>query len=264
MRLRLKIAYDGGPFQGWQSQSHGDTVQDRLEAAFAALCAGVRIPVHGSGRTDAGVHALGQVAHADVPGASQHSPARWVAALNAHLPPQIRVMAVRPAPSTFHARFSARGKVYRYRIWNAPVLPPLETGRAWHVPSKLDLGVMQTAAASFLGRHDFARFAANRGTAPEDTHRTIHRADIRRRAGGLVTLEVQGDGFLYKMVRLMTGQLVRCGQGRAAPDSIAQLLAEPQLAPKVSFAAPAEGLCLVRVLYGSQLPPRTNSRYKPA
>jgi tRNA pseudouridine38-40 synthase len=247
-RLRLIIAYDGGPFQGWQSQAHRDTIQDRIESAFGAICGGARIAVHGSGRTDAGVHALAQVAHADVPATFAHSPERWVLALDAHLPPQIRVLAVRFVRGDFHARFGTTGKTYRYRIWNAPVLPPVEFGRAWHFPSEIDLTAMQAAAALLAGRHDFAGFAARRSRPGEDTVRTIRSVNIKRR-GPLITLTFQGDGFLYKMVRLMTGTLVRCGQHRADIGWITRLLAGPAGITKTSFAAPAEGLYLVRVNY---------------
>ena len=252
-RLRLTISYDGRPFQGWQSQAHRDTIQDRIEKAFSALCAGKRISVHGSGRTDAGVHALGQVAHADVPATIRHSPERWMLALNAHLPAEIRVQAVRAVSVNFHARFTAQGKIYRYRIWNAPVLPPLEYGRAWHFPQPLDLAVMTQAAALLVGRHDFAGFAARRARPDEDTVRTIYDVRIRRR-GPLLTLTFQGSGFLYKMVRLMTGTMVRCAQHRAELDWVKRLLAEPGTAVKTSFAAPAEGLYLVRVIYRSADP----------
>ena len=244
-RLRLTVAYDGGPFQGWQSQARGDTVQDRLEAALARLCDGRRITVHGSGRTDAGVHARGQVAHADVPGRDRRAPAQWRAALNAHLPPQIRVLAVRPVTQDFHARFSARGKTYRYRIWNAAVLTPFQVGRAWHFPHPLDMEVLHQTAQLLVGTHDFAGFSANRGHPPESTVRTIHRIDLARR-GCLLTLAYEGSGFLYKMVRLLTGSLVRCAQGRAAVDWIHAVLAGRE---KTSFAAPAEGLYLMRVRY---------------
>lgn len=246
-RLRLTVAYDGRPFDGWQSQARGNTVQDHLETAFAKLCGGPRIPIHGSGRTDAGVHAVGQVAHADVPDRSRHTPERWRAALNASLPAEIRVMAVRFARADFHARFATRGKVYRYRIWNAPVLDPLEHGRAWHFFHPLDLPTLERAAALLLGRHDFAGFAANRHKPDENTVRTIRRIAIRRRSA-LITLDFEGDGFLYKMVRLLTGTMVRCAQGRASTEWIGELLAAS--GPKTSFAAPAEGLYLLRVLYG--------------
>ena len=247
-RLRLTISYDGSPFQGWQSQAHRDTIQDRIENAFASLCAGTRISVHGSGRTDAGVHAIAQAAHADVPASIRHTPERWIAALNAHLPREIRVDSVRFVPDTFHARFTTLGKVYRYRIWNAPVLPPFELGRAWHFPDELDIDTMKNGAALLIGRHDFAGFAARRPRPAENTVRTIRDIAIRRR-GALLTLTFAGDGFLYKMVRLMTGTLVRCGQHRATIDWISQLLANPSGTVKTSFAAPADGLYLVRVLY---------------
>ena len=244
-RLRMLVSYDGQPFQGWQSQAHRDTVQDRLEAAFARLCGGTKITVHGSGRTDAGVHARGQVAHADVPESWRHAPAQARAALNAHLPPGVRVQEARFVPSSFHARFSARGKVYRYRVWNGPVFDPFEVGRAWHFPSELDDAVLRQAAQRVVGQHDFAGFAASRGTPEASTVRTIRRVDGRRR-GPLLTLDFEGDGFLYKMVRLLTGSLVRCAQGRASLAWIDALLARQE---KTSFAAPAEGLYLMCVLY---------------
>ena len=247
-RLRLTVAYDGGPFAGWQSQARGDTIQDRLEAAFSRLCGGGRIAVHGSGRTDAGVHARGQVAPADVPDRHRHSPTAWRAALNAQLPPHIRVLRVRFATRDFHARYSAQGKVYRYRIWNAVVPSPFQTGRAWHFPSPLDDTVIQEAARLVVGTHDFAAFAASRGTPAENTVRTIYRVDLARR-GRLLTLDYEGNGFLYKMVRLLTGSIVRCGQGRTTPDWLRGMLAG---AGKTSFAAPAAGLYLVRVKYGDE------------
>ena len=247
-RLRVTVAYDGRPFGGWQSQAHGNTVQDRLENALSILCAGRRVTVHGSGRTDAGVHAHGQVAHADVDANLNHSPARWCAAINAHLPAEIRVGKARFVSERFHARFSARGKIYRYRIWNAPVLDPFEHGRAWHFPSELNLDVLRLTAALLVGTHDFAGFSANRGKPDENTERTIRRITLRRRAA-LLTLDFEGDGFLYKMVRLIMGSLVRCAQGRASAEWIAGLLTGQG---KTHFAAPAEGLYLVQVLYGKK------------
>lgn len=244
-RLRLLIAYDGRRFRGWQSQASKDAVQDHLERAFLALC-GTRIIVHGSGRTDAGVHALGQVAHVDVL-PSRLAPSAWPAALNAHLPPEIRVLRVQRAPATFHARLNARRKIYLYRIWNAPCLHPLELGRAWLVPGELDLDAIRSAARLLTGTHDFAAFAANRGHSPGDTVRTIDEIRVMQRAP-LITLRYDGSGFLYKMVRLLTGSLVRCGQGRASPEWLSGLLAR-RSAQKTSFAAPAEGLYLTRVLY---------------
>src|SRR5437773_3840868 len=129
VRLKLIVAYDGAAFNGWQSQTNRNTIQDHIETAFARIT-GQKIRVHGAGRTDAGVHALGQCAHVDLP-PTNLKPVEWTAALNASLPVQIRIMRCRFVPRSFHARFSARGKIYRYRIWTAPVFPPFEVGRAW-------------------------------------------------------------------------------------------------------------------------------------
>ena len=247
LRLRLLIAYDGRPFRGWQSQATKDAVQDHLEAAFSNTI-GEKVSVQGSGRTDAGVHALGQVAHADVP-AEKVPVEQWRGALNNFLPKEIRVLKVTRAAPEFHARFDARGKIYTYRIWNETYLHPLEIGRAWHMPSKLDLDIVRAGADLYLGQHDFAGFAANRapGYAAEDTVRTIHKIDLTHR-GSLLALRFEGDGFLYKMIRLLTGTLIRCAQGREQLDFIRDMLAAKG-ARKSSFAAPAEGLYLTRVLY---------------
>jgi tRNA pseudouridine38-40 synthase len=247
LRLRLLIAYDGRPFRGWQSQATNDAVQDHLEAAFTSTI-GEKVSVQGSGRTDAGVHALAQVAHADVP-AERLPVSAWQGALNNFLPSEIRVLRVTRAAPKFHARFDARGKIYTYRIWNAAYLHPLEIGRVWHMPSALDLDILRAGAALLEGKHDFAGFAANRSTgyAAEDTVRTLRRIALSRR-GELLTLRFEGDGFLYKMVRLLTGTLIRCAQGRAELAFIRELLVGKG-ARKTSFAAPAEGLYLTRVLY---------------
>src|SRR5207237_5012878 len=140
---------------------HRKTVQDELERAFYKI-AGARIRVHGAGRTDAGVHALAQCAHVDLAD-RKLSAERWTIALNASLPPTIRVLRCRYVSQQFHARLSAKGKIYRYRIWSAPVLPPFEYRRAWHIPRPLDLKILQKAAKQFVGTRDFAAFAANRG-----------------------------------------------------------------------------------------------------
>jgi tRNA pseudouridine38-40 synthase len=242
MRLCLLIAYDGSGFRGWQSQAGGGTVQDHLEQAFAAIC-GKRVPVHGAGRTDAGVHALGQCAHVDV---ERPGELDWRAALNANLPPEIRILRCAKAPKDFHARFSARGKIYSYRIWNGPVLPPFEVNRAWHVTTPLDLEAMREAAGAFLGKHDFKAFAANRGKPEEDTIRTIYSLATAKK-GPLITLRYHGDGFLYKMVRMMTGALVKTAQGRAPIGTISSYL--DGRSGKCAFAAPACGLILTRVIY---------------
>lgn len=247
LRLRLLIAYDGRPFRGWQSQATKDAVQDHLESAFERTI-GEKVSVQGSGRTDAGVHALAQIAHADVP-QERLAVEAWRGALNNFLPVEIRVLRVTRASPEFHARFDARGKIYTYRIWNETYQHPLEIGRAWHMPSALNLEVLRAGTELLLGKHDFAGFAANRSTGytADDTRRTIHRIALTQR-GALLTLRFEGDGFLYKMIRLLTGTLVRCAQGRAELDFIRDLLAA-EGRRKTSFAAPAEGLYLTRVLY---------------
>src|SRR6266446_1183337 len=198
-RLKLIVAYEGSQFAGWQSQSHRNTIQDHIERAFERV-GGKRVRVHGAGRTDAGVHALAQCAHVDLAN-NNLSAVRWTSALNSLLPPAIRVLRCRYVPKHFHARFSAKGKIYRYRIWSAAVLPPLEFGRAWHVAARLDFEVLKAGANCFLGTHDFAGFAASRGKPPKTTVRTINSVRVRR-SGPRVTVEFDGDGFLYKMVRL--------------------------------------------------------------
>lgn len=246
-RLKLIVAYDGAPFAGWQSQASGQGIQDRIEAAFRLICS-QPVRVHGAGRTDAGVHALAQCAHVDLP-ARRYSTDRWVSALNGVLPPAIRVMRCRFVPESFHARFSAKGKIYRYRIWNAEVLPPLENGRAWHIRNPLDIDAMAAAAPDFCGRHDFASFAANRGTPETDSTRTIHSVRVRR-GGPRISIEVEGDGFLYKMVRMMVGTLVRVGLGEAAAGEIKSRLKAPKRVTRQGRnAAPAFGLFLIRVRY---------------
>src|SRR6476469_7376049 len=176
-RLKLTIAYDGAPFSGWQSQTNGNAIQDHLENAFEHISSS-RVRVHGAGRTDAGVHALAQVAHADLP-LRRYSAERWSSALNGVLPPEIRVMRCQFVAESFHARFSAKGKIYRYRIWNGEVASPLENGRVWHVREPLDLDGLTKAAKLFVGRHDFRLFAANRGEVVTDTVRTIRLVRVR-------------------------------------------------------------------------------------
>ena len=244
-RIKLVVSYDGRDFAGWQSQKHGNTVQDHLEAAFERVC-GTRLAVTGSGRTDSGVHALGQCAHVDVP-AAQFAAERWLKALNAVLPPAIRILRAGFVGKSFHARFSAKGKVYRYRIINGAVRPPLEIGRVWHVPSPLDRELLGRAAKLFTGRHDFAAFAASRGKEERSTVRTVEyiRATGRR---DLIEIEFSADGFLYKMVRLMVGAMVRCALGKESLQAIELQLERPSRAT-ARFVAPAAGLYLVRVHY---------------
>jgi tRNA pseudouridine38-40 synthase len=241
--FKLTLSYDGTPFVGWQRQAAGVSIQGLLEDALAVLD-GQPVPVAGAGRTDAGVHALGQCAHADV--SATMKSAEWQRALNANLPPTIRVMKSSHAAPSFHARFSAKGKVYRYLIRNGPVLPPQEFGRVWHVPQTLELGIFRQALTHLVGEHDFRAFSAQRGKLPGDTRRTIQKVSLAHR-GDLLTLTFQGDGFLYKMVRMLTAALVRVAQRRDSLESLQSRLKTGT--PRSNHVAPPDGLTLMRVLY---------------
>lgn len=254
LRLKLTLAYDGRPWKGWQSQPGGATIQDQLEAALRDLT-GHCVSVQGSGRTDAGVHARGQVAHVDVPVTMQLKPDAWVRALNVRLPHSIRVLRVEEAPPEFHARFDAVGKVYEYRLWRADVMSPFEDGRAWHLYGRLDMDVLRSGAALLRGTHNFARLSANRGDMSdyerrEDADgltRTIHRIDPVEE-GDVLRLIFEGDGFLYKMVRLLTGSLVHIARGRETMAWLRDMVENP-VGEKSNQCAPADGLYLVRVVY---------------
>ncbi len=251
MRLKLTIAYDGRPYNGWQSQVCGNTVQDILQAAMAEV-AKRPVALHGSGRTDTGVHALGQVAHFDAPPEISMNPFNWVPALNTKLPATIRVMACEEVAADFHSRFSATGKIYHFDLCSDPVLPPLKAGLAWHLPRQLDADVLEQALAILSGRHDFHAFAAYRGSETPDIDwvRTIHAADLGVLPDGY-RITWRGDGFLYKMVRLLTGGAVNAAQGRIRLDDFAALLDQPPGLPlgKSPLCAPADGLYLREVIY---------------
>jgi tRNA pseudouridine38-40 synthase len=248
-RFRLTLAYDGRPFAGWQSQPSGQTIQDTLERAILKILPDHPVRVMSSGRTDAGVHALGQVVHFDTPPEKALPPEAWQRALNVHLPPSIRVMDSRAVPDAFHARFDATGKTYRYRIWTGAVLPPLEAGLAFHHPRPLDPDLLRAACAMLEGTHDFTNFAAFRGNedGTEDNTRTI-RSVVTERQGDVLTITFHGSGFLYKMVRLLTGALLRVAVGREPLTWLADLL-HRRVPGKCAHVAPADGLYLVKVDY---------------
>lgn len=252
MKIRLLVAYDGSAFRGWQSQRGGNTVQDVLEGGVAGIL-GEKVTVHGSGRTDAGVHALAQTAHFEIPSrcleriGRMGEATRWVHALNASLPPQLMVLGAARAREDFHARFSASGKIYRYDIWHAPVLTPHLHGRAWHLHGDLDRGILRELAALITGRHDFRGFCADSGSLPESTVRTLSRVAVKGR-GAALSITLEGDGFLYRMVRMLVGGMVRVAQGKDDPAVFAQRLAEGKPWPTPAMA-PAGGLYLVKALY---------------
>lgn len=246
-RYRLTIAFDGANYQGWQSQKIGTGVQELIESALSRLFPG-RPTVHGSSRTDAGVHALGLVAHFDAHWPEGKFTARkLLLAINAWLPEDIRVLDVRLADPAFHARFDAVGKEYRYFVWNHPIANPLLRHQAWHVQRKLNYSAMTIAARHFVGRKDFRSFRANPDYDTPATTRTITRCCVRK-SGPLMTFILEGDGFLYKMCRGIVGTLVQVGEGRFPPDAIESILAN-QDRQTAGVTAPAHGLVLWKVLY---------------
>jgi tRNA pseudouridine38-40 synthase len=191
------------------------------------------------------------VAHFELPRADFKIPIRRLAiAINANLPPEIRVQNAVRAPFGFHARFDAAGKEYRYFVWTRPSMNPLLRFHAWHVPAALDLLAMRKAAGFFPGRHDFKSFAANRNYEMESTVRTLKRCQIQRR-GPLLVFIIEGDGFLYKMCRGIVGTLVQVGQGKIRPDEVRNILAKRDRRV-AGMSAPAHGLVLWRVLYAKR------------
>lgn len=248
VKFKLTIAYDGAGYEGWQVQKTGTGVQEKVEDALAKLFP-CRPRVHSSSRTDTGVHALGMVAHFEAPRTEARMPPDKLAlALNAWLPEDIRVTAAARARKSFHARFDARGKQYRYAVWNHAAMNPLLRRNAWHVPRRLDFPAMRAAAKSFVGRHDFQSFAANPGYKKQTTVRTLTRCEVKR-SGPQFTFVIEGDGFLYKMCRGIVGTLVQVGLGKFPAAEVQSMLVEADRRV-AGMTAPAHGLVLWRVFYG--------------
>lgn len=241
--LKITLSYDGTRFVGWQRQAKGESIQGLLEDALARLEGGP-VTAHGAGRTDAGVHALGQIASARV--TFSHDPATLTRALNVHLPPDVRVVSVDDASDEFHARFSASGKTYRYRIRNTPVADPFDRAFSWHLPEPLSLDAMNRAAALLVGTHDYSAFRSV-GGEPSTPLRTMTRSSWQQ-SGGLLTYEIAGDGFLRHMVRAIVGTLVEIGRGWRQADEVSTLLAGGTRA-EAGATAPPHGLFLVSVDY---------------
>ena len=260
-KFKLVIAYDGAAYEGWQMQKIGTGVQQIVETALARLFPGAP-RLHSSSRTDTGVHALGMVAHFEVPAEPGRMTARKLRlALNAHLPEDVRVLSAAHARKAFHAQFDARGKQYRYFVWNHPAMNPLLRRTAWHVPRPLDLNAMRAAAKLFIGRHDFRSFAANPGYQKESTVRRLTRCDLKK-SGPQYTFIIEGDGFLYKMCRGIVGTLVQAGLGKFPPREIRTMLAKKDRRV-AGMTAPAHGLVLWKVYY--RKPPRRPSiKQQPA
>jgi tRNA pseudouridine38-40 synthase len=265
--LKITLAYDGTRFVGWQRQADGESIQGLLEDALARFEGGP-VTTHGAGRTDAGVHALGQVASARV--TFTHDAGTLTRALNAHLPEDVRVTLVEDAEEAFHARFSASAKTYRYQIRNTAVADPFDRTFTWHLPEPLSLDAMARAAALLVGTHDFDAFRSA-GSGVSSSVRTVTRSEWRvvnsqpptpnsQRCstwelgvgswefGPLLTYEISGDGFLRHMVRAIVGTLVEIGRGWRQVDQITALLTGGTRA-QAGATAPPHGLFLVSVDY---------------
>ncbi len=241
--LKLTLQYDGTDYVGWQRQPNGVSIQELVERAIEPI-EGRPVTIVGAGRTDAGVHALGQVASVQLQSAIDA--ATLMRALNATLPEDVRVASAEEAAPDFNARFSAIGKVYAYRIWRGAFLPPFERRYVWHVPPPLDVERMREAARPLTGSHDFSAFRAA-GSDAATSERTIR--DLRVDAEDeRMTLTIAGDGFLRYMVRAITGTLVEVGQGRRPVESVAAALASRDRA-QAGPTAPAKGLVLLKVDY---------------
>jgi len=239
--FKLTIAYDGTGYGGWQLQPNAVTVQQLIEQALAKL-AGHAVRVHGSGRTDAGVHARAQVASCSL--ITHHASRTLLRAFNANLPDDVRILRVQEVDGKFHARFSAKGKEYRYQIDCGAVADLFLRRYAWHHPRRLSVGAMRRAARWLKGRRDFSALAAKSKRSPV---RTISRLTITKR-GNLLTIAVVADGFLYKMVRSIVGALVKVGEGKLTPSQLKELVASKKRTALVE-TAPARGLFLWRVWY---------------
>lgn len=244
MRFKLTLEYDGGPYQGWQRLGEGPSVQGALEDAVEKLT-GVRSEVTGSGRTDAGVHALGQVAHVDIEKA--FAPGRLADALNAHLRPHpIAVLKAETAPADFHARFDAVRRVYLYSILNRRAPAAVSRGFVWRVGRVLDADAMQAAAQRLVGRHDFTTFRDSHCQAKNPV-KTLDRCEVVR-AGETVQVWCEARSFLHRQVRSMVGTLVEAGVGKMSADDVADALKAADRA-RCGPVAPPDGLFLVRVEY---------------
>jgi tRNA pseudouridine38-40 synthase len=260
--LKITLAYDGSAYVGWQRQAEGQSIQGLIEDALGRID-GSPVTVHGAGRTDAGVHAFGQVASARV--SSALDPAVLRRALNAVLPRDVRVVAVEDAPPGFHARYDAAGKLYEYRIWQGGVQPPFARAWSWHLPRPLNAAAMDRAARVLEGRHDFSAFRSAGGRVASAV-RTVVLARVEVREPGadvafpdaagsgagadarLLAVRIEADGFLRHMVRAITGTLVEIGEGRRDEASVGNLLASHERSA-AGATAPPLGLVLVRVFY---------------
>ncbi len=244
----MTLAYDGTRYSGWQIQPNAPSIQQHLQEALASLLNGEHVTIIGSGRTDAGVHALNQVAHFKT--SHDLQPNRLLLAFNGLLPNDIRVKRVEIAPLDFHSQYSAISKEYHYHLFLERVMDPFRRLYCWHVLRKLDLSLLKEATALFIGTHDFTSFAneAHAGSASRNPIRTLYRLDMCPDEEGGIRLEFEGDGFLYKMVRNIVGTLVDVASKRLTLDEVISIF-ESKDRRAASRAAPPQGLFLIRVNY---------------
>ena len=242
----LELAYDGSCHQGWQSQPHGNTVQQKLEEALKRLYS-VEIRVKGSGRTDNGVHALGMAVAFDAPDRPGPGKDKLLAALAGLLPHSIRPMGVVETSAPFNPRFAAYGKAYTYVVGRQERRSPFLDGKYWHNPHWVNLAACREAAAAIVGEHDFSAFAVEINGSGKDPVRRVHRVDFEE-FGPFLCVTFVGNGFLYKMVRSLVGTLALVGQGKLKPADVAAIL-ESRDRAQAGQTAPADGLYLMKVFY---------------
>ncbi|HDL63876.1 MAG TPA: tRNA pseudouridine(38-40) synthase TruA [Proteobacteria bacterium] len=242
-RIKLTLEYDGTGYAGWQVQPKSDTIQRRVEEALAKVLQ-EKVRIHGSGRTDAGVHARGQVAHFDT---GSNLPLKNIRdGANTYLPPDIAIIRIEEAAPDFHARYSARGKIYLYRVLLRETRSPLSRNYTYRLSLPVDIENIRIAARNLIGRHDFSAFEAS-GSSIKDKVRQLSRLEIRKEGENL-EFEFQGNGFLYKMVRNIVGTLIEVGKGNISPEEVKDILGSKDRT-RAGPTAPAAGLCLIQVLY---------------
>ena len=243
MNIKVVLEYDGSEFAGWQQQAHGRTVEAELKRALREIT-GQELKVYAAGRTDAGAHAEGQVVSFQTDG--RISPRRLVAALNAKLPDDVAVLSAEEVPDTFHARYSAHWRRYRYRYLDRPSRPALERGRCWQVRGPLDADAMAKAAKALVGKHDWTSYCSA-SEPPDDRVRAMRSARVVRR-GDVVELELVAEGFLRGLARSIAGALAEVGRGRRPPEWVGEVL-EARDRRQAARTAPAGGLTLMEVIY---------------
>jgi tRNA pseudouridine38-40 synthase len=243
VNIKVVLEYDGSGFAGWQQQARGRTVEAELKRALKSIT-GQELKVYAAGRTDAGAHAEGQVVSFQTDG--RFSPRRLVAALNAKLPDDVAVLSAEEVPDTFHARYSARWRRYRYRYLDRPSRPALERGRCWQVHGPLDVDAMAKAAKALVGKHDWTSYCS--ASEPPDARVREMRSARVSRHGDIVDLELVAEGFLRGLARSIAGALAEVGRGRQQPEWVGDVL-EARDRRKAARTAPAGGLTLVEVIY---------------